>query len=70
MEVYGFAPSVLFGLLGGNVMLPINPYTGPTPQNPIYSFQEPTSTNVLYNFNGTDTTFKNTAGGNATYFGT
>jgi hypothetical protein len=72
MEVYGFSPSTLFGLLGGNVMLPINPYGGQDPGStgPIYSFQSSTSTNFQYTFDDNDINKAGPVTLLTTYFGT
>lgn len=71
MELYGFAPNTLFGLLNTNGMLPIDPDPKKiVMQNgiPIYTYQNFATANFVYTFNGAQTS--NTNANGLGYFGT
>lgn len=69
MELYGFAPNTLFGLLNNDGMLPIDPSNVVMKNGfPIYTYQSESTANFVYTFNGAQ--MSTTATNGLGYFGT
>lgn len=69
MELYGFAPNTLFGLLNTSGMLPIDTSSVVMKNGfPIYNYQNFATANFVYTFNGSQ--MSNTNANGLGYFGT